>query len=236
LCIVFCSSFAAPAHAELKSVHVYVALADNQHQGIVPVPARLGDGEDARNNLYWGALYGVKGFLLRSKAWTLVSTTNGPSRHVLERCIFYNKALNVRLVAEAYRGRAIKACVRDFLVAVGGGDGAAHLVVYAGHNGLMEFTLPWTPLPKHAASCDAMVLACFSKAYFAPRLKRLKARALLLTTGRMAPEAYTLDAAVRAWATGGPARTLHEQAARAYHRYQQCGLRAARNLFHALER
>jgi hypothetical protein len=38
----------------LRTVHVFVALADNQHQGIVPVAAILGNGEDPQHNLYWG--------------------------------------------------------------------------------------------------------------------------------------------------------------------------------------
>ena len=38
-----------------RVVHVFVALCDNEHQGIVPVPARIGNGEDPDNNLYWGA-------------------------------------------------------------------------------------------------------------------------------------------------------------------------------------
>ena len=41
-------------------VHVTVALCDNEHQGIVPVPRAIGNGKDPRNNLYWGADYGVK--------------------------------------------------------------------------------------------------------------------------------------------------------------------------------
>lgn len=36
-----------------RIVHVLVALCDNEHQGIVPVPARLGNGEDPERNLYW---------------------------------------------------------------------------------------------------------------------------------------------------------------------------------------
>lgn len=44
----------------VKSIQVFVALCDNVNQGIVPVPAALGDGEDVKNNLYWGARYGVK--------------------------------------------------------------------------------------------------------------------------------------------------------------------------------
>ena len=52
-------------------VHVTVALADNKNQWIVPVPAKIGNGQDSRNNLYWGALYGVKTYLTRKAGWQL---------------------------------------------------------------------------------------------------------------------------------------------------------------------
>jgi hypothetical protein len=42
----------AAAQPKIRVVHVFVALADNAHQGIVPVPARLGNGDDAAANLY----------------------------------------------------------------------------------------------------------------------------------------------------------------------------------------
>lgn len=54
------SAFSAQAQAPARIVHVFVALADNKNQGIVPVAAKLGNGEDAEYNLYWGAAYGVK--------------------------------------------------------------------------------------------------------------------------------------------------------------------------------
>lgn len=41
-------------------IHLLVPLCDNDNQGIVPVNKTLGNGLDAKNNLYWGALYGVK--------------------------------------------------------------------------------------------------------------------------------------------------------------------------------
>ena len=47
----------------------------------------------------------------------------------------------------------------------------------------------------------------------------------------MAPEAYTLDAAVRAWVGSGSAADVGEAAAVAYDRYQKCGVGAARRLF-----
>src|ERR1700751_6185185 len=62
------SSLLLPASvsAQVRVVHVYVALADNRHQGIVPVPAKLGNGEDPARNLYWGAAYGLKTFFSSS--------------------------------------------------------------------------------------------------------------------------------------------------------------------------
>ncbi|MGA2413270.1 MAG: hypothetical protein ABSF59_02415 [Candidatus Sulfotelmatobacter sp.] len=56
-----------------RSVHVFVALADNQHQGIVPVPAHLGNRDDPGPNLYWGSAYGVKTFFARSADWLLLT-------------------------------------------------------------------------------------------------------------------------------------------------------------------
>src|SRR5215203_6417081 len=63
-------SLAAPAFGKPLVVHVTVALCDNATQGIVPVPPAIGDGNDPRTNLYWGASYGVKSQLKREK-WTV---------------------------------------------------------------------------------------------------------------------------------------------------------------------
>jgi len=65
------SSLAIPSVAESspRVVHVFVALADNQHQGIIPVPPALGTGRDPQHNLYWGAAYGVRTYLKASEDW-----------------------------------------------------------------------------------------------------------------------------------------------------------------------
>ena len=44
-------------NGQLRTIHVFVALCDNEHQGIVPVPEKIGNGKDPANNLYWGAGY-----------------------------------------------------------------------------------------------------------------------------------------------------------------------------------
>ena len=46
----------------------------------------------------------------------------------------------------------------------------------------------------------------------------------------MAPEAYTLKAALDGWIAAESAEQIHERAAVAYDKYQKCGLKAARKL------
>jgi hypothetical protein len=232
---------------QIRTVHVFVALCDNEHQGIVPVPKELGKGDDPAHNLYWGALYGVKTFLGRSQDWMLVQTRKNPGAEVLERVVLKHKKDRAYLVADAYRGDQIKKAVTAFLSAAAGNDpatlkledqslglsGGADLVVYVGHNGLMDFRVE-PPVPqKDAKPREAIVLACKSKQHFQPCLSQAKSRPVLLTTGFLAPEAYTLEAAVAGWLAKEPAEKIRERAALAYDKYQKCGLKAARRLFYA---
>jgi hypothetical protein len=229
-----------------RSIHVLVALCDNKSQGIVPVPKTLGNGEDPKNNLYWGAMYGTRSFLAKSRSWKRVAVKKAVSGEIVERVVFKHAQKNAYLVADAYRGVKIKEAVTAFLSAAGGhkrialkvGDqaiglhGHADLVVYVGHNGLMDFEVARQKRAAHDGQTQAMVLACKSKDYFGPRLRTLGCRSVLLTTGFMAPEAYTLDAAVHGWLMGESGAAIRERAAVAYHEYQKCGLGAARRLFY----
>jgi hypothetical protein len=228
---------------------VVVALCDNQYQGIVPVPPKLGNGDDPGNNLYWGAAYGVKNFFRKSREWRFVSETKNPAPGVLERVIFRNDQSNVFLVADAYRGREIQRATVDFLRFAAGQStqtlqvqagserwtlqtgGGADLVAYVGHDGLMDFTLAETPKRADARGRQAIVLACASKSYFGGPLRQTGAQPLLWTTGLMAPEAYVLKAALDGWSRGEDGEAVRLRAAEAYHRYQKCGLSAARRLF-----
>jgi len=237
-------SASTPEHA--RTIHVFVALCDNEHQGIVPVPKELGQGDDPARNLYWGAMYGVKTFLRKSRDWTLVKIEKNSSVEVLERIVFKHKTASAYLVADAYRGDQIKRAVADFLGAAAGNNsgilkleneslglqGAADLVVYVGHNGLMDFNVE-SPVPqKEAKPREAIVLACKSRPYFQPHLVPVRSKPVLLTTGFMAPEAYTLEAAVAGWLAKETAEKIQERAARAYDKHQKCGLQAARRLFY----
>ena len=249
LLVLACAAFLAAAgwaqESGLRTVHVFVALADNQHQGIVPVAAILGNGEDAEHNLYWGSAYGVKTFFTRSADWERISCGEKPKAEILQRCVFKHRAANVYLVADAYRGIEIKQAILDFLDAAAG-DGAeivsvqgavelpirggANLVAYIGHDGLMDFQLSQFPRKKNEVHRDAVVLACASKQFFAEPVRASGAYPLLWTTGLMAPEAYTLKSALDGWIAGESNEQIRDRAAGAYDKYQKCGLRGAHRL------
>jgi len=248
---VFCATVVTAWAQEvgLRTVHVFVALADNQNQGIVPVPAKLGNGEDPERNLYWGSAYGVKTFFARSTDWARITCGEKPKAEVLERCVFRHRAANVYLVADAYRGIEIKQAILDFLdsaagdgaetirltttsgatkLAIGGG---ADLVVYVGHDGLMDFQLSRFPRQKNERHRDAVILACASKQFFGEAVRASGAYPLLWTTGLMAPEAYTLKSALGGWIAAESREQVRDRAAGAYDKYQKCGVRAAHKLF-----
>jgi hypothetical protein len=68
-----------------KTVHIIVALCDNEHQGIVPVPKNIGNGDKPNSNLYWGCSEGVKTIFTSSKDWKLLSI-NVSRRNGIRSC------------------------------------------------------------------------------------------------------------------------------------------------------
>jgi hypothetical protein len=228
-----------------KLIHVLVALCDNQYQGIVPVPARIGNGDDPANNLYWGASFGVKTFFKRARDWKLIAEVRSPRAGILERLVFKNQTKDAYLIADAYRGREIKRCVSDFFEFSAGragetintnsielrAGGGADLVAYVGHDGLMDFALDSYPQKAGDRRRDAIMLACLSKRYFSEPLRKTGAKPLLWTTGLMAPEAYVLKAAIDGWVLNEDEEAIRKRAATAYNQYQRCGMNAALRLF-----
>lgn len=227
-----------------KVIHVLVALCDNENQGIVPVPAFLGNGEDTQKNLYWGAAYGVKTYFGKSQSWQKLTTIANPKENVLERIIFKHKTQNVYLIADAYRGSKMKETINDFFSAISGERlenvtvdnqtiqtlGSANVVAFVGHNGLMDFKLEKEIVKKDDAERDAIVLACASRNYFAEHLKKTSAKPLLWTSNLMAPEAYILHDALEGWIRGERAEQVQTRAASAYAKFQRISVKSASRL------
>jgi hypothetical protein len=227
-----------------KVIHVLVALCDNANQGIVPVPAFLGNGEDTVKNLYWGALYGVKTYFSKSKNWTKLDIISNPKENVLERIIFKHKTQNVYLVADAYNGSKMRETVDDFFSATTGEKlenvkignetvqilGSANVIAFVGHDGLMDFKLEKELVKKDDEKREAIVLACASRQYFGEHLKKTNAVPLLWTSNLMAPEAYILHDALDGWINSETNEQIQTRAASAYAKFQKISVKSASKL------
>ncbi|MDP1800692.1 MAG: hypothetical protein Q8L81_05030 [Bacteroidota bacterium] len=226
-----------------KTIHVLVALCDNKYQGIVPVPAKIGNGQDLNNNLYWGCGYGVRSFFKKSTEWKLLKTLKVDSIK-LERLVFKHTTKNYYLVADAYDGKYIKQCTKEFLYACSGKlkdsiqlnnvsiglYGNATMLAYTGHDGLMDFDLTESFASTDNKTRDCIILACYSRSYFKPHLQAAKANPVVWTTGLMCPEAYTLHNALSVYVNSGTNEQVRSKAALTYASYQKCSEKAARNL------
>lgn len=227
-----------------KTIHIFVALCDNKYQGIVKVPEKIGNGQDPENNLYWGCAYGIKTYFKRSKEWKFIKSEKLNSI-VLERVVFKHiTEKDTYLVADAYDGRYIKECTKDFLSASSGIekntielngktigiDGNAGLISYIGHNGFMDFNIRNKYVNKDKKKRDIIILACYSKLYFSKHLNSANVNPLIWTTGCMAPEAYTIYEAVNGYLKKEDNEKIRERGAEAYSKYQKCSKKAARNL------
>jgi len=155
----------------------------------------------------------------------------------------------VYIVADAWDGAYIRESLKMYLGMAAGhsaetvevtrgsepstlrAGGSAHLWAYVGHNGLMEFSLEACSPVTEAPTRSAVILAGASKSYFLAHLQATGAHPLLLTTGWIAPEAYTLDSAIRSWVEERTTTAGVQAAAVAYDQYQKCGLSAAQRLF-----
>lgn len=228
---------------ETNTIHIIVALCDNIYQGIVPVPESLGNGQDTKNNLYWGSRYGIKNYFNLSQEWTLIDAHEKDSV-ILERLVFKHNFKSYYVVADAYNGRFIKTATEHFLASSAGItkevlkadgkkigiNGNARMLAYIGHDGLMDFSLDEEYKNQDGIQRDVAVLACFSKHYFEPHLEKANVNPLLWTTGLMAPEAYTIHDAISGYVLNASNEAIRLKAAQAYSKYQNCSLTAAKNL------
>lgn len=230
--LLFAASCVIAEASAQRIIHVVVALCDNDCQGIVPVPERIGDGDNPAANLYWGCGYGVSNFFDKKTGdWKLIERQKQGDGTILERCFFKHKSLDIVIVAEAYRGCAIEKATEDFFLSCAGllgrkldadgqtyDVGQAELVCYVGHNGLMDFDIE--EYPRGESGRKAIMLACISSEYFGEGLRAAGAEPLLWTRGLMAPEAYTLEAALTAYATNQSDAVIEKRAEQAYLKYQ----------------
>lgn len=221
-----------PSYAAEKNIGVFVALADNDHQGLVPVPKKIGNGLDPENNLYWGSADGLKTVFDKSKDWKLVEKSESTTDPILRTRIYESTKYSARLVAKAYNGAYMQQTISDFEKALANDE--YDLAVFIGHNGLMDFSLS-TPEKLVSSttdkSPDAIVLACKSNQYFKSRIDGLGAKPTLLTTQFMYPGAFILRDTLNDWLKGKDLATIRASAGRAYANNQKISVKAATGIF-----
>ena len=214
-----------------KSIELFVALCDNKTQGIAPVGAKIGNGDDTANNLYWGCSDGTRSYFSRSKKWTRESISQPKVSHILETLTFKHKATNTVLTAHAYRGSEMKICLQDYFQALKTG-GPDKLIAFIGHNGLMD-TQPEIPEvdEKDLSQTPTIILCCISDRFFKPHLSKYKAQPLLLTNQLMYPGAFILHDAIEVWLKNGEPRQYLEAAGKAYASNQKLSSKSAQKIF-----
>jgi len=233
--ILFVASLAlllwqTPAAAADKTIGVFVALADNKSQGLVPVPARIGNGNDPENNLYWGNSEGLQGTFDHSRRWKLIGKQSSAAGDILRTRTYRHVQTGAVLTANAYRGSSMRRCIADYDSAVA--NASYDLVVFIGHNGLMDFTLPTAVRPpKRVRRADCAVLCCKSDSFFRERLIAEGGRPILLTTQLMYPGAFIVTAIAESWMSGGRLDAIRERAGAAYAANQKISRRAGTGVF-----
>lgn len=220
------------AEAAPKQIRVFVALCDNKTQGIVPVGQKIGNGNDADANLYWGCSDGLPIHFRRSGRWKTTKTEKDLSPTVLRRIEFTHSSGDMNVIAEAYRGSEIRQCLIDFEEAASSGHFS--LVAFIGHNGLMDFRLPEIEA-KAGNRTDVIVLCCLSEKHFSSRLIKLGCRPVLMTQQLMYPGSFLLHDALESWVKGGTLDDIRNAAGRAYSTNQTISVKAATGIFSNLE-
>ena len=228
LSILAVLAIASTSAAEAKTVKIFVALCDNATQGIVPVGAKIGDGNVPGDNLYWGSAEGIRTWFKRSAKWSIAEAGVPPVEPIMETISATHKKHGLVLTAEAYRGSAIRQCVEDFEKAVA--SDAYDFVAFVGHNALMDFDFP-APASQSPNGTSVAVVCCKSRVYFKDRVVALGGTPVLLTEQFMYPGAFIMHDAIEAWAIGGKPEDLRNAAGKAYAKNQKISVKSATGVF-----
>jgi len=220
-----------------KQARIIVSLADNTNQGIVPIKASLGNGQDPKNNLYWGALYGAKTHFKRMNDWS-VTSQNSEKSDVLDAFELKHAAHpTTKIIVEAWDGAKQNRAVKAYLADLKDAESPNDFVCFVGHNALMDLSVANVPALKATKTANiergrkASVIACRSAPYFKPYHDSLGVESYVMTKGLMAPEAYVLEGFLAAWLNGDTANKARAAAAAQYSKYQKIPLRNANWLF-----
>lgn len=205
------------------------------------------DGTDPVTNLYWGAGYGIKTYFSRYDDWKLVFEQKNLSDTVLERLVFTKKFSNgaeVYLIADAYIGYEMETCLKNYFSALSEensdsvvlgnktipANGNADLIVFNGHNGLMDYLVN-PELHKSFRQKETAVIACYSGRYFMDYFRIYHTYPLITTCGLIPAEAYILASIIESWALLKTGQDIRQNIITRYSEIHKCPESDVENLF-----
>lgn len=222
---------------EALVVHVFVALYGYNYTDYENKRS-WEDGANPKTNLYWGAGYGVKTYFTKYDNWELVLEQKNLSDTVLERLVFtktFSNGALVYLIADAYIGYEMETCLKNYFSALSeenldsvvlenmriAANGNADLIVFNGHNGLMDYLLEPNE-QKCSKLKETAVIACYSGEYFMDYFKKYHTYPLITTKGLIPAEAYILASIIESWAMLKTGKEIRESIIAKYSVIHQC--------------
>lgn len=210
------------ARGEPLRVRVYVALCDNDSQGIVKVknPA-ICDGDEPDRNIYWGTSGGLSGFM-RSAAFRLQSRELRAAGPIAVRAVWRKRIAGTAVEIEgiAYRGREIRSAMLDFVRAAHRAEDAPHVVAYVGHNYFLDtadiHAFEEARLGLGTTPVGVLALSCLGDRDIRPYITRQRSAILLLNTNLTYPGAWSIGGLIDGLVRRLPPRALRDSAARAF--------------------
>jgi hypothetical protein len=209
------------------SIRVFVALCDNDSQGIVPVKnRRICDGDVPEENLYWATDGGIDSYL-RKQRYRLERESRGDDEILIERewstRLPASAALRargvagpieVRVTALAYRGSSIASAMRDYLHAARRPQPSDHVIGYIGHNYLLDVDDPASlvPTPNVYEPRGTFALSCLGHGTILPLITLRGVHVLLLNRSLTYPGAWTLGGIVEGLVRGEDGRGIQRAA------------------------
>jgi hypothetical protein len=203
-------------------VRVYVALCDNDSQGIVKVknPA-ICDGDQPDRNIYWGTRGGLAGFM-RSAKFHLRSRELPAAGPIAVRAVWHKRIAGTDVEVEgiAYRGREIRTAMLEFVRATHRAQGAPHVVAYVGHNYFLDTSdvraFDEARLGPATTPVGVLALSCLGDRDIRPYITAEQSAILLLNTNLTYPGAWSIGGLIEGLTRRMPARGLRDSAAQAF--------------------
>ncbi|MBM9500759.1 hypothetical protein JWG44_10925 [Leptospira sp. 201903071] len=229
-----------PLTPKAFTIEVFVPLCNGAQ--LACGKGKAGDPRSLEGNLYWGAAFGAESFLKKADGFKVVEKKDGNFSSSILRNLLLERTpkkgeTKVILNIRAYAGDRIDDALVDFLNAAGNSNSNSDLIVWVGHDRLMDRFPPEIQRLKSASSKPVVVLACESEKYFGPVLRSLYVPQVAMTKTFMAPEAYLLEALAATVAKSGlkDKKAIRSSLVAAYAKYQRISIRAAGTVFSKLD-